>query len=68
MCRQLLGDNIVNVQATGRVNGCRAPQFRGKSTFFLSLFVEIGEVVVERDSKVSRVREVASVSFTDLPG
>jgi hypothetical protein len=68
MCRQLLSDDIVNVPVGGANNGCRASRFRGNNTFLLFLFVEIGEVVVERDPKVSCVREVASVSFTDIPG
>ena len=68
MCRQLPGDDIVNVPVSGVNNGCRASRFRGNNTFFLFLFVEIGEVVVERHPKASCVREVASVSITGLPG
>ena len=66
MCRQLLSGDVVNVPVRGVNNECRASRFRGNNTFLL--FVEITEVVVERDPKVSCVREVASVSFTDLPG
>jgi hypothetical protein len=68
MCRQLLSDDIVNVPVRGANNGCRASRFRGNNTFLLFLLAEIGEVVVGRDSKVPCVREVASVSFTDIPG
>jgi hypothetical protein len=68
MCRQLLSDDVVNVPVRGANNGCRASRYRGNNTFLLFLFVEIGEVVVERNSKVSCVREATSVSFTDIPG
>jgi hypothetical protein len=65
MCRQLLSGDTVNVPVRG---ACMASRFRGNNTFLLFLLVKTGEVLVERDSKASSVREVASVSITGLPG
>ena len=65
MYRQPLRDDIANVPVRGEINEGRGPRFRGNNTF--PLFAEMGEVVVERDSGEPCVREVASVSFVDLP-
>ena len=66
MSRQQLCDDIMNVPEPGLGNGRKNSRFGANNTFLF--FTRMGEVVLARGSGAPCVREVASVTFKDLPG